>query len=141
MSSSVTLSLGMVNQSYTFRSKNANDPTVYTGVITGICAYSEALKYDNLVALNQACRATDPTIPADVSTIPYFFSFRLSNTTGTQTDYIFAPDWIVDGSFTLIDQTSSVTVLVMDAQTADHTQIVEVLRAAGYTNSRIVSVV
>lgn len=136
----ITPTLSMIGQTYAFRSKNSNDEVVYEGVITGFCNSDEAAKYGNIVSYNNAARNTDATIPSDVSKLSIFFTFRLSNTTGTQTDYVFAPEWIVDGSFTLVDQSVTVTITVLDGQAATHTTILDVLRAAGYQNCAIASI-
>ncbi len=121
----------MVGRICTFRTKNTSDATTWQGKIEGIGSSAIAQRVSDIVAYNAAVRQVDPTVNADPTMLSYFI-ITLSNVSNQQ-QYAFSPDWIIDGSFALIDQLATVTITVYDSTTSDHTAILTVLRAAGYT--------
>ncbi len=121
----------MVGRICTFRTKNTSDATTWQGKIEGIGSSAIAQRLTDIVAYNAAVRQVDPTVNADPTMLSYFI-ITLSNVSNQQ-QYAFSPDWIIDGSFTLIDQLATVQVVVYDSETSDHTGILTALRAAGYT--------
>lgn len=135
----IQLSSSLIGRTVTFRSKHSSDTIVYSGVIDGITSYNMASKMGDITSYNAAVRQADPTVSSDVTTLNYFV-IRLDNTTGPQTDYVFALEWIVAGSWTLTDLATVVTIEVYDTPTADHTQILALLRSGNYNNCRITNV-
>lgn len=133
------LSSSLMGRTVSFRSKNSSDTTVYSGVIDGVVSYNMASKMCDVISYNAAVRQADPTVSSDPTALNYFV-IKLDNTTGPQTDYIFAVEWIVDGSWTLTDLATIVTIEVSDLPTADHTQILALLRSGNYNNCRITNV-
>lgn len=135
-----TLSLSMIGQSYSFKSKNPNDPTVYTGVIKKFVDADDAAAYRvNLDAYNKACRLVDSTIPESVSDISTFFIIKLTNVSGTQDQYPFCAQWVAGGSWTALAIAATVTIEVLDTNT-DHTLIISALASQGYPNATITKV-
>lgn len=137
-----TIALSMMGKRYTFLSKNPNDKVIYSGTIVGFCPLGKTGRYGNgnVTAYNQAVRQADGSVPSDVSNLSMFFVLELDNSNGPYVEYVMAPEWIVEGSFTLLDTSVTVTVAVQDSESADHTGIIEALRDAGYINCTITSV-
>lgn len=133
------LTLSMRGQSFTFRSKNPNDPIVYSGTIDKFVGPDDAAKYDNIVAYNKAVCLVDSTVPTDVDDIGTFFIFKLNNSSGSQIYYPFCADWVAEGSWTPLDIVATVLVEVLDTNT-DHSLIISALSSAGYSNATIKSI-
>jgi hypothetical protein len=121
----------------TFRSKNANDPTIWRGTLeipTG--TYKSIRRYGNPAAENQAVRQTDPTVPTDETTLTYFL-ITVDNDSTEKTERVFAQEWIQAGSLVVINPGNKVTLIVDDPNN-DPLMIVSLLASAGYS-SRIIT--
>lgn len=133
-----TIDTSMLGKQYAFKSLNANDPVFYVGTIVDIFTYQQATQYRNVLAYNQACRQTDPTIPVDPSQINPYFLLKLTDTTGSQQFYSFCSEWIMAGSWESLNVVNIVTVKVFSS-TSDTGGILEALADAGYPNAQIES--
>lgn len=120
----------------TFRSKNANDPTIYRGVLEMVGTYKAIRGYCNPAAENQAVRQSDPTVPSDETTLTYFL-ITIDNDASQKTERVFAEEWILSGTLAVIDPGNKVTIRVDDPKN-DPLLIVSLLGSAGY-KSRIIS--
>jgi len=129
--SQTTISAALLGKTVTFRSKNTLDEILWTGRFEGLVTAVIAQNYADLVSYNANVRLADTTVSADVTTLN-FFIITLANTTGPAQKYAFAEEWILSGSFEVIDQQTQVTVIVYDSPNADHGVILTALRAAGY---------
>lgn len=130
-SSTPSIAATEVGQKITFLSKNATDLIVYEGTLEGWVSPTLAQQYSDIVSYNAAVRLSDTTVSVNVTTLN-FFVISLTNNTGPVQRYAFAVEWIVSGSFAVIDPLTKVNVVVYDSPGADPTSILTVLRAAGY---------
>lgn len=125
----------MIGQTCVFRSKNPNDPTTWQGMIQSVCTSTVAQMIGtlggDLISYNAAVRQIDPTVNSDITQLE-FVIITLSTPTGTQQSFAFSPSWMIDGSFSLINQAVTVTVNILDLPNNDHTQILVLLRSGGY---------
>lgn len=130
----------MLGGTYAFKSLNANDPTFYQGVIVeSNILYSRATLYRDVLAYNQACRQTDPSIPADPSQIPSYFVLELTNTSNQQQFISFCSEWIMPGSWQSLNTVSTVMVKVLNPYPTTE-GILQALASQGYPNATISSV-
>ena len=126
-----------LNKKAKFITKHDRDTTAWQGTIqaTAITADTAAL-FGDLKAYNEGVRRTDPTVPTDLSQL-HFFLMKLDNiiqsTTPTASVVAFATEWIMDNTLVFPDQLSKITIYVTEASTAQHGDILTVLKAAGYT--------
>lgn len=126
-----SLTSSMIGQTITFLSKNATDLIVYEGTLEGLVSPVIAQQYSDIVSYNAAVRLYDASVSTDVSTLT-FFVLSLTNNTGPVQRYAFAAEWITAGSFSVINPQEQITVIVYNSADADPTNILTVLRAAGY---------
>lgn len=123
--------------SISFRSKNANDPTVYEGTLEiAKATYTAIRAWMSPAAYNEAVRQTDATVSSDITTLHYFLITILNDAT-QPVQAAFAQEWIADGSLSILNLGNQVTVLVDDPQ-SNSQAIVSLLASAGYA-CRIVS--
>lgn len=113
-----------------FRSKSTKDTTVWKGTIHAIATYAVAKVFGDLLAYNRAVQKTDPLV-GEVDTLNYFI-ITLDNNTGSSQVLAFANEWIQEGTLDIIEEDVNVNVIVYDTSTADHNNILTILREAGY---------
>jgi len=128
-----------VDRLITFTTKHDTDTTIWRGVVSGIVSRRLAAREWDIQSYNEGVRRTDPTVSTNLDTLDYFILTLDNGTSGSQTRS-FAYQWIADNSLVFLDAASRVTIEILEPSTNDHDQILTVLRAAGYTKSRIVSV-
>lgn len=114
----------------TFRSKNANDATLWTGTLISRGIYESYDDDGSVQPYNEAVRQSDPTVSSDYTTLT-FFELRIQNN-GTTRQALFAKEWLADGSLTVLSQTAQETVIVTDPY-ADSQRLLNYLRSGGYT--------
>ena len=136
-----TITNSMLGGTYAFKSLNANDTVYYQGVMVGVgITYALASQYrPDILAYNQACRQSDPTIPEDPSQINSYFLIQLSDSSGTQTIYSFSNLWVVSGSWQSLNTVNTVIVKVLDPN-SNSQGILDALASQGYPNATIQSV-
>ena len=130
--SAPSISLAQVGQKISFRTKNTTDQILWEGKLEGLVTAVIAQNFSDIVSYNAAVRLTDATVSSDVSTLT-FFLITLDSNGGPVQRYAFAEEWILPGTFAIIDQQTLINVVVYDSPTGDHTQILAALRSAGYT--------
>ena len=119
-----------LTQSVVFQSKNTTDVVEYSGVISGIVTYQEALQYFDVNSYNAAVQQADPTVGA--ASLNNYFLIKINNGSGQIATYAFANEWISVGSFSVVDNTVIVNIAVYDAPANDHNQIITLLQANGF---------
>lgn len=130
--SAPSIALTQVGKKITFRTKNTTDQTLWEGRLEGLVTAVIAQNFSDIVSYNAAVRLTDTTVSSDVTTLT-FFLITLDGNGGPVQRYAFAEEWVLPGTFAIIDQQTLVNVVVYDSPTGDHTLILAALRAAGYT--------
>lgn len=116
-----------------FTTKHPRDPVTWRGtIVSAAAAYVIASSYDDVTSYNAAVRLTDGAVPVDATTIPYFL-IQLDNANNNLKPKAFSPLWIVDNTFKVLEEQVTRTVLVYDWPTNDANNILQVLKAAGYS--------
>ncbi len=134
MSGSQTLIINssLIGQTISYLSKNTNDQVAWEGKLEGLVTAAIAQNFSDVVSYNSAVRLSDPTVSTDL-TVLNFFIITLANNTGPVQRYAFAEEWILAGSLSVVSQQVAVSVIVYDSPLSNHSQILTVLRAAGYS--------
>ena len=133
-----TITINEVGKKVTFNSKNVGDTTIYSGEITGIISHSVAATYSDLVSYNGTVRKVDADI-ANPDELSYFL-MSIEDVSGDATR-VFANEWISAGSLKVLDLRAIVTLEVYDLKTnKPHTNILDILKASGYTNAKITKI-
>lgn len=113
-----------------FKSKSTKDTTTWKGTVEATATYSVAKLFGDLLAYNRAVQKTDSLV-GEVDTLDYFLII-LDNNSGTSQIVAFANEWIQEGTLDIIEEDVNVNIIVYDTSTADHSNILTVLREAGY---------
>lgn len=112
-----------------FRSKNANDSTLWTGTLISTGLYRSYREAGSQTSYNEAVRQRDPSVSSDYTTLSYF---KITITNNMQErDVLFAKEWIVDGSLKVISQDIVRTVSVDDPYN-DSNRLLNWIRSGGY---------
>lgn len=128
----------MIGTKVTFTSLNPNDAVVWNGTVLGLVTYAVAKSYGDMVSYRGAVLQADPTI--DVVEDLHYFIIQLDEVEG-QPQMVFASEFITPGSLAALNLRETVNIAVSDFAANNHNDILDILRAAGYTSCRITSVV
>ena len=109
-----------------FTSVNNKDSVSYSGTIRGIVEYDIAQQYRDIAQYNTDAQKNNSAIPA-YQTLTYFL-IRLDD--GTLV--VFANEWIQNGSFSIIQDTTIYTIDVYDIPNNGQDSIITILSNAGY---------
>lgn len=120
----------------TFRSKRADDTVVWRGTLEARGGYRFARGYGDPAAYNAAVRQVDNTVPSDPTALTYFV-ITVDNDATTPTQMVFAEEWIISGSLTVLLPGNKVTIQV-DDPAGNTNAIIALLASAGYS-TRIIS--
>lgn len=112
-----------------FRSKNANDTTLWTGTLIGTGIWASYSTAGSQAQYNEAVRQVDPSVPSDYTQLSYFQIVFSNN--ATKRPALFAQEWIADGSLSVISQSTVQTVNVDDPYD-DSNRLLNYLRDGGY---------
>lgn len=116
----------LIGERIRFQSKNDKDSTVWEGTVAAIVTPTLAQTYSNTVVYHENVRRVDPEIP----TLENCHHFVIMLASGGFR--AFCNEWILNGSFTHIQERVRITVDVYDLPTNDPNDIITVLQAAGY---------
>lgn len=123
---------GFVKRSVSFISKNASDPVVWSGMITGCPICSEGLPGSfDATSYNAAVRLSDSTVSDDITQLT-FFSMRLDSTANPNEIVYFAQEWIRPGSFKSTDLSTIINADIYLSHTDKLSDMLAVLANAGY---------
>ena len=116
---------------FQFRSKDPDDTTQWIGNLESpICSYNIARSYMNPAAYNEAVIMVDNTVPSDVTLLNYFI-LTVANNSEEPTLQVFAQEWILPGSLSVISSVNTVKLIVKDPLN-DPQAIVSLLASGGY---------
>lgn len=119
-----------INQQVTFTSKNATDATTYVGTIVGAISYVVAASFGDIVSYTAAVQKIDNTVGA-ANTLNYFL-ISLSNGQSTPTILPFANEWIANGSFSVIQNTTIYNFNIYDLKNQGVSALMTLLQANGF---------
>ena len=113
-----------------FQSKYSKDTTLWKGTVVGTATYAYAKLNADVLSYYSYVKKEDSTI-GDVDTLSYFIII-LDNDSSVQQTHVFANEWISSGTLQVIEEDITVTIEVYDTETANHNNIISVLKSAGY---------
>lgn len=129
--SGLLVTQSIIGETITFTSKNPTDATIYKGIVTGIITFSLSGTFGfDSVSYNAACQRADPTVPA-VSALNYFV-ISLTNEQGGQINRLFADEWIVAASFSVIQNATVYNINIYDLHSKGLSAILTLLQANGF---------
>lgn len=115
----------------TFRSKNPTDTVLWRGSLLAKVTYDIAKAYENPAAFHQGVRQVDQTVPLDVKDLTYFI-IKVDNDQSVATTKIYAQEWILPGSLSVVSVGNKVRLQVDDPK--NNTQLIlSILANAGYS--------
>lgn len=115
-----------------FRSKRADDTVAWRGILEmPIGTYRSVRGYGDQRPYNEAVRRVDPSVTSDITDLTYFL-ITLDNSAENDATYVFAQEWIEEGSLVAITPGNKVTIQVDDV-TSDPQSILSLLASAGYS--------
>lgn len=127
------LNLSMKGQQCTFRTLHPIDAETYTGTIIGVGVDSEvAVNFTDIVSYNTAVRTADPGVSQDLTQLNFFIISRV-NASGNTEKIAFAEEWVQPGSFQLISSKVKRIFTVYSTPDRSAKDIINVLRASGFT--------
>jgi hypothetical protein len=124
-----------IGKTVAFTSLHPSDGRAFRGIVTGIFSYAHAIRLYDIVSYHAAIVQAHVEVESDPSKLT-FFSITLDS---SGVEVLMANEYIVPGSYNVVNISSVVMVEVIEPPSADHTKIIDQLKAAGYT-CRIVSV-
>lgn len=122
-----------------YQSKSDKDEALWRGTVQGLITYDIAKTYMDVLSYNGAVQKIDATVPP-VDQLTYFL-IKLDEVDSGQLLRVFANEWILAGSLVTVDQQVTVSIDVYDLNTNAHEDILTVLKAGGYPNAKIKSIV
>lgn len=125
-----------IGKTVAFTSLHPSDGRSFRGIVTGIFSYAHAIRLYDITTYHAAIVQAHPEVESDPSKLT-FFSITLDS---SGVEVLMSNDYIVPGTYNVVNISSVVTIEVVEPPTADHTRIIDHLKAAGYT-CRIISVV
>lgn len=120
----------LVNKRVTFTSKNVADPVVWIGKIAGVINYDTARRFGDVLSYNASVQHSDSAV-GDASVNTYFILALDIDANGQSSTQVFANEWI--STFSVIDDTTVVSLDVYDINATGKDAIITLLRSAGYT--------
>lgn len=112
-----------------FRSKNVNDTTLWTGTLIGSGSYQLFPDKGDFKPYNEAIRQSDNTVSSDITSLHYFALLITNN--GVSRQAIFTKEWIADNSLKVLTQSIVQTVSVSDPY-GDTNRLLNYIRTGGY---------
>ena len=116
-----------------FRSKAVNDNNFYYGKVVGRVESLIAQTYTDIFTDNSAVQSADPDVPA--VELQTFLLIRLLEPIDNTDRYIipFSEEWISLPSLNIISSTNVTLIKVFNANAANSQNIIDVLKAAGFS--------
>lgn len=128
-----------INDKISFSSKLSTDLNRYYGTVVGEVTYKIAKSYTDIYTYNSNVRATDSTVPQ--TELLTFIMIELIDPISDATKFMipFAVEWIDEPFLNIIATDSIATLEVFDVDAANSSDVVDLLRSAGF-KSRIISI-
>lgn len=118
-----------------FQTKHSNDNVTYKGKIQGICGYAIAKNYGDIVGYHANVKKVDPS-QGDLSTLTFLLIQLVDPKTDKPVLRVFATSWITEGSFTILDEASAITLKIYNIDGSDISDVIASLTARGYVVSQ-----
>jgi len=122
----------VINDQVSFKSKASNDNNNYRGKIVGMTTAEVAKSYTDIFTYNANVQASDANVP-DTELLTFMLIKLLDPINGsTKFTIPFAQEWVLDGTFDIINTTNKLDITVYDAGTAETQTIIDLLRGGGF---------
>lgn len=114
-----------------FQSLSSYDNTTWRGTVKGFCDYDIARGMDDVLAIHQQVKATNPDI-VPVENLNFIMLKMQDNSAAFATVKVFALEWIKPGSLNIEDVGNVIVINVYNQPDSRKQEILNLLRSHGF---------